>query len=29
VVYAAYMPALGEQPNYDEVLAAAKGALKN
>lgn len=27
VVYAAYMPALGEQPEYDEVLAAAKQAL--
>ena len=27
VVYSAYMPALGEQPNYEEVLAAAKKAL--
>lgn len=27
VVYADYMPALGEQPNYEEVLAAAKEAL--
>jgi thiol peroxidase len=27
VVYADYMPALGEQPNYEEVLAAAKQAL--
>ncbi len=29
VVYVAYMPALGEQPNYEEVLSAAKAALKN
>lgn len=29
VVYSDYMPALGEQPNYAEVLAAAKNALKN
>jgi thioredoxin-dependent peroxiredoxin len=28
VRYAAYMPALGEEPNYEEVLAAAKEALK-
>jgi thioredoxin-dependent peroxiredoxin len=27
VVYAAYMPALGEEPNYSEVLAAARAAL--
>ncbi len=27
VVYAAYMPVLGEEPKYDEVLAAAKKAL--
>jgi thiol peroxidase len=26
VTYAAYMPASGEEPNYDEVLAAAKQA---
>lgn len=29
LVYVDYMPALGEQPNYEEVLAAAKEALKN
>ena len=29
VVYAAYMPALGDQPDYQEVLAAAKDALRN
>jgi len=29
VVYVAYMPALGDQPNYEEVLAAAKDALTN
>jgi thioredoxin-dependent peroxiredoxin len=29
VVYAAYMPALGEEPNYAEVLAAAKAALNS
>ena len=29
VVYAAYMPVLGDQPNYEDVLAAAKGALKS
>jgi thiol peroxidase len=29
VVYADYMPTLGDQPNYEEVLAAAKEALKN
>ena len=27
IVYAAYMPALGEQPQYDEVIAAARNAL--
>lgn len=27
LVYVAYMPILGEQPNYEEVLAAAKAAL--
>jgi thiol peroxidase len=27
LVYVAYMPALGEEPNYSEVLAAAKAAL--
>lgn len=27
VVYAAYMPALGDEPNYAEVLEAAKKAL--
>jgi thiol peroxidase len=27
LVYAAYMPALGEEPNYPEVLAAARAAL--
>jgi thiol peroxidase len=27
VVYAAYMPVLGEEPKYDEVLAAARKAL--
>jgi thiol peroxidase len=27
VVYAAYMPALGVEPNYEEVLAAARAAL--
>lgn len=27
VTYVAYMPALGIEPNYDEVLAAAKAAL--
>ncbi len=26
--YAAYMPALGDEPNYEEVLAAARDALK-
>lgn len=29
VVYAAYMPALGEEPNYAEVLAAAQKALRS
>jgi len=28
VLYAAYMPALGEEPNYEEVLATAKKALE-
>jgi thiol peroxidase len=28
VVYAAYMPVLGDEPNYAEVIAAAKKALK-
>ena len=27
ITYAAYMPALGDEPNYAEVLAAAKAAL--
>lgn len=27
VIYAAYMPAQGVEPNYDEVLAAARAAL--
>ena len=27
VTYVAYMPVLGMEPNYDEVLAAAKAAL--
>ena len=27
VVYAAYMPVLGVEPNYEEVLAAARAAL--
>ncbi|MFL7869592.1 MAG: thiol peroxidase [Anaerolineales bacterium] len=27
VTYAAYMPALGVEPNYEEVLAAARSAL--
>ena len=26
--YAAYMPSLGDEPNYEEVLAAARSALK-
>jgi thiol peroxidase len=29
VVYAAYMPTIGEEPNYDEVLNAARHALKD
>lgn len=29
VVYAAYMPSIGEEPNYDEVLNAARHALKD
>jgi thiol peroxidase len=29
ITYADYMPALGDQPNYEEVLAAAKEALKS
>jgi thioredoxin-dependent peroxiredoxin len=28
VRYAAYMPVLGDEPNYEEVLAAARDALK-
>jgi len=27
VTYAAYMPALGDEPDYEEVMAAAKAAL--
>lgn len=27
VTYAAYMPVLGDEPNYEEVLAAARAAL--
>ncbi len=27
VTYVAYMPVLGQEPNYDEVLAAARAAL--
>lgn len=29
VTYVAYMPTNGDEPNYDEVLAAAKKALEN
>ena len=29
VVYAAYMPAIGDEPNYPEVLKAAKLALEH
>jgi thiol peroxidase len=29
VVYSAYMPSLGDQPDYEEVLAAAREVLKN
>jgi thiol peroxidase len=29
VVYAAYMPSIGEEPNYSEVLEAARGALRD
>jgi thiol peroxidase len=29
VVYSAYMPVLGDQPDYEEVLAAAKEALQS
>lgn len=29
VVYAAYMDVLGDEPDYDEVLAAARAALDN
>jgi thiol peroxidase len=29
VVYSAYMPAIGEEPNYPEVLDAARGALRD
>lgn len=28
ITYAAYMPVLGDEPNYPEVLAAAQAALK-
>ncbi|GJQ38087.1 MAG: putative thiol peroxidase [Anaerolineaceae bacterium] len=28
IVYAAYMPALGDEPNYEEVIEAAKKALQ-
>ncbi len=28
IVHAVYMPALGEEPNYEEVIAAAKKALQ-
>ena len=28
VVYSAYMPAIGDEPDYDEVLEAARRALK-
>ena len=28
LAYVAYMPALGTEPNYEEVLEAAKKALK-
>jgi thioredoxin-dependent peroxiredoxin len=28
IVYAAYMPTLGEEPNYDEVIGTAKKALE-
>jgi thiol peroxidase len=28
VVFAAYMPKLGDEPNYEEVLAKAKSALE-
>lgn len=28
VVYVQYMPALGEEPDYEKVIQAAKGALK-
>jgi len=27
VIYAAHMPPLGPEPNYDEALAAAKAVL--
>jgi thiol peroxidase len=29
VVYAAYMDVLGDEPDYDEVLAATRAALDN
>jgi len=29
VVYAAYMPVLGEEPDYESVLASATNALKS
>lgn len=28
LVYVNYLPVLGEEPNYDEVINAAKAALK-
>ncbi|MGA2491300.1 MAG: hypothetical protein ABSF99_14125 [Anaerolineales bacterium] len=28
LIYVAYMPALGEEPNYAEVLAAARAVLE-
>jgi len=29
VVYSAYMPTIGDEPNYPEVLEAARGAIQN
>ena len=29
VVYSSYMPSIGEEPNYPEVLDAARGALRD
>ena len=29
VVYSAYMPLIGDEPNYQEVLEAARGALRD